>query len=111
YGRLDRITAEQQAIARKAQADIIAAQKEALALSNPAERAAFLDQAIGGIEAIAKARQALAGATTDRERQIAAERLRLTEEQVKYQTLLYQQEARDRQAAQQQALRDAEDAL
>lgn len=101
----------QRAIADQARMDIVATQKEALKLNHPTERAAFLKLRTDQINELAQFDQQAAKAATDEERARMAERrqLLLTAQQQEF--LLYQQQAKERQGAQDAALRDAEAAM
>lgn len=101
----------QRAIATQARTDIVAAQKEALKLNNPAERAAFLKTRTDQIAELAQFDQEAAKATTDAERARFAERRALLVTAQQQEFLLYQQGAKDRATQQQAALRDAEAAM
>lgn len=101
---------EQQRIADQAQADIAAAQAEALTIEDPAERAAYLRLRTQQIIEAAKLEQRIAGETNEIERARLEERRKLLETAQQNEFLLYQQEAKARQAAQAAALRDAEQA-
>lgn len=101
----------QQTLAKEGRQQILEAQQEAATIADPGERAAFLSQAIGGIEKITKARMAVAGAATDEEREMAQLRLSLIEEQVKAEAAVYADQAKARQREREEQLREVADAM
>jgi len=105
------VQAAQQRIADEAQAQLIAAQQQANALEDPAERARYLQIATRQIGEEARLRQQIAAATNDAERARLEERLALLRTAQQNELGLYATQARERATEQAAALRDAEDAI
>jgi phage-related minor tail protein len=101
----------QRQIQQETEAALRAAQEQAATITNPEEQARFLAQQTAQIAEEARARQALARATTDEERTRLQQRLDLIREAQRAELQIYATEARERQAEHQAALQDAMTAI